>query len=74
MLPMLPVFPGIPGRMEPLEKKWVSNSEAQAYLGVSAGFLQNLRDTGKLSYYKVGQVIFYRVRDIDRLLETNRII
>ena len=50
IFPILPVFPGIPGRMEPLEKKWVSNEEAQAYLGVSKGFMQNLREKGKIRF------------------------
>ena len=61
-------------RVSELEKKWMSNSEAQAYLGVSAGFLANLRDTAKLSYYKVGKSLFYKVRDLDRLIERNRVL
>lgn len=61
-------------RVETVEKKWMSNSEAQAYLGVSAGFLQNQRSTGRLRHYKVGSVIFYRVKDLDGLIERNRII
>ena len=74
IFPILPVFPGIPGRMEPLEKKWVTNEEAQAYLGVSKGFMQNLREKGKLPYYKVGSVVFYRVEDIDRLIEDGKVV
>lgn len=61
-------------KVEPVEKKWMSNSEAQAYLGVSAGFLQNQRQAGRLRHYKVGSVIFYRVKDLDSLIERNRII
>ncbi len=61
-------------KVDTLSKKWLSNSEAQSYLGVSAGFLQNLRETAKIPFSKVGQVIFYKVADIDRLIERNRII
>lgn len=61
-------------KVEPLSKKWLSNREAQEYLGTSAGFLQNLRDTAQVSFYKVGQTIFYKVADLDRLIEKNRII
>lgn len=61
-------------RVDTLAKKWVSNSEAQVYLGVSAGFLQNLRETARVPFFKVGKSIFYRVGDLDRLIERNRII
>lgn len=60
--------------VNPLDKKWISNKEAAKYLGVSPGFLQNLRDEARISFYKVGRNIFYKVAEIDRLIEKGRII
>lgn len=56
-----------------VEKIWFTNRDAQAYLGVSIDFLKRLRADGKLSFYKVGGMVFYRKRDIDKLLERGRI-
>lgn len=61
------------GKVEPLSKKWVSNSEARKYLGCSAGYLQNLRETGRLPYHKVRSMIFYKVSSIDRLIEKGKV-
>lgn len=56
-----------------IEKIWLSNKEAQAYLGVGIDFLKNLRSSGRISFFKVGTTVFYRKRDIDRLIEKNRV-
>ena len=48
-----------------IEKIWLSNKEAQAYLGVGMDFLKNLRSSGRISFFKVGTTVFYRKRDID---------
>ena len=52
-----------------IEKIWLSNKEAQAYLGVGMDFFKNLRSSGRISFFKVGTTVFYRKRDIDRLIE-----
>lgn len=57
-----------------IEKIWLSNAEAQRYLGMSAGFFKHLRENGTLPYYKLGQSVFYRKADIDRLLERNNVV
>ena len=56
-----------------IEKIWLSNKEAQAYLGVGMDFFKNLRSSGRISFFKVGTTVFYRKRDIDRLIEKNRV-
>lgn len=56
-----------------IEKIWLSNKEAQAYLGVGMDFFKNLRSSGRISFFKVGTTVFYRKRDIDRLVEANRV-
>lgn len=55
------------------EKLYLSNTEAQKYLGMSAGFFKRLRSGGKLRFYKVGGAVFYRKNDIDRLIERSRV-
>ena len=62
------------GKVIEVEKIWLTNREAQMYLGVSVDFLKRLRADGKISFYKVGGVVFYRKHDIDRLLERGRVI
>lgn len=49
------------------------DKEAQAYLGVGMDFFKNLRSSGRISFFKVGTTVFYRKRDIDRLIEKNRV-
>ncbi len=56
-----------------IEKIWLSNKEAQAYLGVGMEFFKSLRSSGQLPYSKVGKTVFYRKRDIDRLIAANRV-
>lgn len=57
----------------PVERIWFTNRDAQSYLGVSLDFLKRLRAQGRLSFYKVGGTVFYRKRDIDRLLSSSRV-
>ena len=56
-----------------IEKIWLSNKEAQAYLGVGMEFFKSLRANGQLPSSKVGKTVFYRKRDIDRLIAANRV-
>lgn len=56
-----------------IEKIWLSNKEAQAYLGVGMDFLKNLRSSGRIPFFKVGNTVLYRKRDIDKLIEKNRV-
>lgn len=60
-------------KTEPVEKIWLSSKEAQAYLGMSADFLKDLRQDGFLNYYKIRNAVFYRKEDIDRLVENGRV-
>ena len=47
--------------------------QATAYLGVGMDFFKNPRSSGRISFFKVGTTVFYRKRDIDRLIEKNRV-
>lgn len=64
----------VQGKVKEVEKIWLSSKEVQWYLGIGKDFLDNLRETGRIQYYKVGRTIFYRKTDIDKLIERNRVI
>lgn len=53
-------------------KGWLTNSEAQEYLGLSRATLARYRSEGLLPYSKVGRNLFYRLSDVEALLEANR--
>ena len=50
------------------EKLWLRTSEVRKLLNISSGTLQNLRIKGTLSYSKIGGVLFYNYKDIEKLL------
>ena len=49
-------------------KKWLKSGEVRKLLSLSAGKLQNLRITGKLRFSKIGNILYYRFDDVERLL------
>jgi len=53
-------------------KKWLKSSEVRKLLNVSPGTLQNLRINGTLRFSKVGSIMYYKLEDINKLLEGNR--
>lgn len=54
---------------QPEQKQWLKSSEVRKLLGISPGTLQNLRINGALRYTKIGGMMYYRMEDIERLLE-----
>ena len=62
------------GKVLDTEKIWLSNAEAQAYLGMSANFFKDLRANAQIRFYKVRGSIFYKKSDIDRMVEKGRFI
>ena len=59
--------------VEDVKKRWLSNREAELYLGCKERFLRNLRQTGKLRFYKIGGHILYEVSDLDKIVLQNRV-
>ncbi len=53
------------------EKAWIKSHQVQRMLGISPGTLQNLRINGTIPYSKVGGVLFYNKKDIEKILENN---
>ena len=50
--------------------EWLRSSEIKKALKISAGTLQNLRVTGKLKPAKIGGILFYRNKDLEKLLDS----
>lgn len=50
-------------------KKWLKTYEIKKLLGISAGTLQNLRDSGKIPFAKIGGTIYYDRDEIEKMLE-----
>lgn len=50
---------------------WLTNEQLMEFLDVSRSTLNRYRMQDKLPYSKVGQKIYYRLEDIQELLEKN---
>ncbi len=50
-------------------KKWIKGNEVRKMLNISAGTLQNLRTNGTLLFTKMGSIIYYKLDDINKILE-----
>lgn len=54
-------------------KQWLKSKEVRNLLNISPGTLQNMRVNGTLSYTKIGGTIYYSNKDIDKVLEFNKV-
>ena len=50
-------------------KKWIKSNDVRKLLNISPGTLQNLRINGMLSFTRIGSIIYYKLEDINKLLE-----
>ncbi|MET3981258.1 hypothetical protein ABIB62_003664 [Mucilaginibacter sp. UYP25] len=50
-------------------KKWLKSVEVRKLLNISPGTLQNLRINGTLHYTKIGGIMYYKLEDINKVLE-----
>jgi hypothetical protein len=50
-------------------KNWLKSNEVRKLLKISPGTLQNLRINGTLSFTRVGSIMYYKLEDINKLLE-----
>lgn len=58
-----------PGQSQP--NKWLKSSEVRKMLNISPGTLQNLRINGTLRFTKMGSIMYYKLEDINKVLEEN---
>lgn len=56
-----------PGQAQ--SKQWLKSYEVRKLLNISPGTLQNLRLNGTLRYTKIGGLLYYKLEDIEKLLE-----
>lgn len=54
-------------------KQWLKSSEVRKMLGISPGTLQTLRINKTLSYTKIGGIIYYPFKDIEKILDQNKV-
>lgn len=55
-----------------VEKSYFTSKQVMEILGVGSTTLQNYRDNGKLSFYKVGNTIRYRYPDIHDFINNQK--
>lgn len=56
------------------DQEFLTNKSILAFLGgVSKDFVKDLRETGELPYYKVRNTILYKVSDVKKMVERNRV-
>ena len=61
--------------LKEIDQEFLTNKTILAYLGgVSKEFVKDLRETGILPYYKVRNTVFYKVSDVRKMIEKNRIV
>ena len=63
------------GKIEPVQKIWLSTREAAAYLGVSVRFLRDQLDViPEVEVYNIGgNKKFYRRENLDRLITKGKV-
>lgn len=61
--------------LKEIDQEFLTNKTILAYLGgVSKDFVRDLRETGALPYYKVRNTILYKVSDVRKMIEKNKIV
>lgn len=51
--------------------KWLKNIDVKKMLDISTGTLQNLRLTGALPFSKIGRTYYYKLQDIEEMLNAS---
>lgn len=61
--------------LKEIDQEFLTNKTILAYLGgVSKDFVRDLRETGVLPYYKVRNTILYKVSDVRKMIEKNKVV
>lgn len=61
--------------MKEIDQEFLTNKTILAYLGgVSKEYIKDLRESGVLPYYKVRNTIFYKVSDVRKMVEKNKVV
>ena len=61
--------------MKEIDQEFLTNKTILAYLGgVSKEYIKDLREAGILPYYKVRNTVFYKVSDVRKMIEKNKVV
>ena len=58
-------------RLERFNEAWIDGQDAMQTLHISKRTLQSLRDEGTLPFSRINGKIYYKLSDIEQLLESN---
>ena len=58
-------------RLESFKEEWIDGQDVMQTLHISKRTLQSLRDNGVLPYSRINGKFYYKVSDIEALLESN---
>jgi len=58
-------------KVSPIETKWLDNQEIMQLLHISKRTIQHYRDSGVISFSQIGNKIYYKLSDVQELLENN---
>ncbi len=58
-------------RAQKFNENWIDGQDVMLALHISKRTLQSLRDTGILPYSRINGKFYYKVADIEKLLESN---
>ncbi|AHW61039.1 Helix-turn-helix domain-containing protein [Draconibacterium orientale] len=58
-------------RTEKFKQAWIDGQEVMLALSISKRTLQSLRDAGTLPYSRINGKFYYKVADLEKLLESN---
>lgn len=56
-----------------IEKEWIEGKTLASSLNISLRILQSLRESGKLSFSTVGKKVYYKIAEVQKLLDSGRI-
>jgi hypothetical protein len=58
-------------RTEKFKQEWIDGQDVMLSLNISKRTLQSLRDTGILPYSRINGKFYYKIADLEKLLESN---
>ena len=58
-------------RTEKLKQNWIEGQEVMLALKISKRTLQSLRDNSTLPYSRINGKFYYKIADLEKLLESN---
>lgn len=58
-------------RLESFTQEWIDGQDVMQTLHISKRTLQSLRDSGTLPYSRINGKFYYKLSDLERLMERN---